>query len=334
MNIVERLDSLLYQVKRPAFITKLAQVILLILFGLLNGVLILNLDEWFGKYVLILIFGLVGVYAVMMIGNLRKALLAVILIDIPLRWDIYLGERTTNPLFGMREGWIIALTTLALGALFLLYLVQELLKPRSQPRLLFGENLPLLGYLGFTILSTVVATDTTGALFQIFFLAQMYFLYVYMASTIRTPQDIFFILFFLLAPLAAEGMISILQRFLGLNIQVFGIVTVIKDGRAAGTLGSPNVAAGYFSLLLAPALSLLFMRVPSLGAAGRPGCLWPGGNCSRIDHLARWVDLLRSINRYFPPGIMAARADADPGNFTDRNDPDSCIGDIRQPSVR
>ena len=57
-----------------------------------------------------------------------------------------------------------------------------------------------------------------------------------------------------------EGGISIAQRLLGLEINVAGIVTVNNAGRMAGTLGSPNTAAGYFSLLLAPSISLIFTK--------------------------------------------------------------------------
>jgi O-antigen ligase len=126
--------------------------------------------------------------------------------------------------------------------------------------LLFTENVPLLLYLAFTCLSAIFAVDTIGALFQIFFLAQVFVLYVYLSSTINSRGDILFIMVVLMGTMLIEGGISVAQRFLGLEINVAGIITVNNAGRMAGTLGSPNTAAGYFSLLLAPSISLILAK--------------------------------------------------------------------------
>lgn len=268
MNIPNRLNNWIWRTTRLSPKVWLAQIGLLVLASILIGALAVLQDRLPQKVGYLVVVAAAGACTLMMMGNLKKVLLAAILIDIPLRWDVYLGARVVNSPVGMREGWMIGLTTLALAGLFGVYLLQELARPHSHPRMRFVDNLPLFLYMVVVCLSTFVAADTRGALFQIFFLAQMYLLYVYIVSVTKTAQDVWFIMLFLLAGLALEGLIVLAQRFLGLQINLLGIVTVNSYGRMAGTMGSPNVAAGFFSLLLAPALGLAFTRIPTLARGG------------------------------------------------------------------
>jgi len=271
------LNSFIWRTTRQTPRAWLAQIGVALLASLLLGALAVLQDRLPQRVGYLLVMAAAGGCALMIIGNLKKVLLAAILIDIPLRWDVYLGARVANSPLGMREGWMIGLTTLALVGLLAIYLLQELARPHSHPRLRLADNLPLLAYMGVVCLSTFVAQDTRGALFQIFFLAQMVLLYVYVVSVTRTAGDVWFIMLFLLAGLALEGLIVLAQRFLGLQINLLGIVTVNSYGRMAGTLGSPNVAAGFFSLLLAPALGLAFGRISNLARAGALAAFGLGG---------------------------------------------------------
>ncbi len=204
--------------------------------------------------------GFSGFLGLMIIGNVKKVLLAAILIDIPLRWDIFIGARTQSVALGMREGWLVSLTTISLVILLTGYIVQELVHTPNRNKLIFTENIPLVLYIAFTCLSTIFAIDTLGSMFQVFFIVQMFLLYVYISSTVNSVQDIQFILLFLFFGLILEGMIILAQRLLGLQVNLMGIVTVSDSGRMAGTLGSPNTAAAYFSLLLAPAFSIFVTK--------------------------------------------------------------------------
>ncbi|MEW5829408.1 MAG: O-antigen ligase family protein [Chloroflexota bacterium] len=229
--------------------------------ALVLGVFVLYFYKIPTKWGFLIVVAIIAAFGVMVVGNLKKILLAVILIDIPLRWDIYFGVQIESPPLGMRLGWMVALTSAALAGLYVLYILQELVKPGSQPRILLRENLPLTLYMLFVCLSVFVARYTLGALYQVFFLAQLYLLYLYIATAVREREEIVFILLLLLAGLIFEGLIMIGQIFFGLQINFGGIVTVVwtdAGRRAAGTLGSPNVAAGYLSLLIAPSFSILF----------------------------------------------------------------------------
>ncbi len=228
--------------------------------GLLVGVVVLILPGIPKSWGLIILLSIAGFSGLLVIGNLQKVLITLIIIDIPLRWDIYLGARIQDVSMGNREGWIISLTTIALTLLFALYFLRLLVDPQKLPKLLIFENLPLVLYLMFCLLSIVVSKDKVGSIFQLFFLGQMFFLYLYFSSMVTTINDILFIVCIFLIGLTTEGIISIAQRFIGLSFNFAGIMTVNDFGRLAGTLGSPNVAAGFFSLFLAPAFALIFQK--------------------------------------------------------------------------
>lgn len=232
----------------------------ILLFSVVIGAIVIIRPFLPTKWGLLLVLGFMGFLGLMIIGNLKKVLLAIIIIDIPIRWDIYLGGGGQNSSLGMREGWLISATTFALIGLFAIYFIQEVLIKDHKIRLFLVENIPLVLYMFFTCVSATVAIDPTGSLYQIFLLAQMFALYVFISSSVSSESDVLYIMVIVLLGLVLEGFISVLQRFLGFNINIAGIVTVMSDGRTAGTLGSPNTAAGYFSLLLAPAFALYFAK--------------------------------------------------------------------------
>jgi putative inorganic carbon (hco3(-)) transporter len=237
-----------------------ARAAIILLFSLIIGAVVIVRPFLPGKWGLLLLLGFTGIFGLMIIGNVKKVLLAVILIDIPLRWDVYLGARSQNATLGMREGWLISLTTVALVILLIVHIVKELVRAPDRKKLLFTENIPLVLYIAFTCLSAIVAIDTLGALFQVFFLAQMFLLYVYVSSNVNSIKDIQFIILFLFLGLFLEDVVVLAQRLAGFQVNIMGIITVVDNGRMAGTLGSPNTAAAYFSLLLVPALSIYLSK--------------------------------------------------------------------------
>jgi len=115
----------------------------------------------------------------------------------------------------------------------------------------------------------LVARDVELSLFEVFLLLQMFLLYVYIIGTVRSRQDVLFIVTMLLIGLVLESVVMIGLQSFGQNFNIAGVssrIDVSKGAiglgyRIAGTVGSPNVAASYLSLLLAPAISLLLTRL-------------------------------------------------------------------------
>jgi O-antigen ligase len=211
---------------------------------------------------LIPLLALMGLFPfiLMIVGNVRRLMLAIVILDIPLQLDVYLDYRPQIADLGAFGGFNISVTTAALIVLYTLWLIRLLVRTESPARSLLRSSFPLSLYLGFVILSLVAARDITLSFFQISFLCQMFLLYLYIANSVQTRQDVIFIIKVFLICLAFESLIMIGVYLTGHNISVAGISTKVEAGfdrRSGGTFGSPNNAAAYLSLLLVPALSLL-----------------------------------------------------------------------------
>jgi O-antigen ligase len=125
-------------------------------------------------------------------------------------------------------------------------------------------SLPLLVYVVIVALSVVLARDANLAGFQLFLLVQAFLLYLYVLHSVRCRQDILFIVTMLMISLILVSLTMIGVRFVGHNISVGNISARIDSFlRVSGTFGSPNAAAAYLTLMLAPALSVLLSRVRS-----------------------------------------------------------------------
>lgn len=221
------------------------------------------------KWTLLSIPAILAPFVAMVFGQVRKLLLAVILLDIPLQMDSYYAYRESS-LGGAIPGLVISLTTASLAILYVLWLADLLAKPReTRSRPLFRLVFPLLSYLLLATLSIVAARDVQLSAFGIFLLVQMFLLVVYIVGTVRTEEDITFILTMLLIGLVLEGLIMIGLRGTGHTVEIGGVLTARIDvgnggARIGGTVGGPNGAAAYLSLMLAPALSVFLTRLKSV----------------------------------------------------------------------
>lgn len=239
--------------------------IVVTLVGIALGIATLGASALPSKWTALFIMAVLCPFIVMIIGNVRRLLLALIILDIPLQLDINLGYNAEAAKLGALGGWNISLTTICLLVLYVLWLIGLFCRvgPQARPRL--RETLPLAGYPAFVMLSVMVATDVTLSLFEVFLLVQMFLLYLYIVSWVRTRQDVLFVVSLLVIGLVFESLIMIGVYLSGRDINLPGISTQVDPSfnklgqisRIGGTLRSPNGAASYLSLLLAPAISLV-----------------------------------------------------------------------------
>jgi O-antigen ligase len=146
----------------------------------------------------------------------------------------------------------------------LLWLSDSLTSAGPRLRPLFRLSLPLTLYLVFVALSILVARDATLSLFELFLFSQMFLLYIYIANSVRTREEVLFIVKLLLVGLILESVLMIGLANTGQSFGLEGISTRIDAGktatetsRVAGTIGSANSAAAYLCMLLAVAMSVL-----------------------------------------------------------------------------
>jgi putative inorganic carbon (HCO3(-)) transporter len=201
----------------------------------------------------------------LVVGDLRRVLLAVVLLDIPLHWDVNLGWRSDAVAVGAVGGISISATTFALCGLYALWIAQRT-AGRTHPLRLWPA-LPLIAYVGVTALSLVVADDRQLAVFELVLLMQTLLLFLYVANEVRTQQDVVFIVVGLLAGFLLESTIMIAISALGLSFQWIGLSSNTRelvgasasDVRAGGTIGGANGAGAYLAMLLPISIVVLWM---------------------------------------------------------------------------
>jgi putative inorganic carbon (hco3(-)) transporter len=201
----------------------------------------------------------------LVVGDLRRVLLAVVLLDIPLHWDVNLGWRPDAVAVGAVGGISISATTVALCGLYALW-IAERTAGRSHPLRLWPA-LPLVAYVAVTALSLVVAEDRQLGVFELLLLMQTLLLFLYVANQVRTQQDVVFIVVGLLAGFLLESTIMIAISALGLSFQWIGLSSNTRelvgasasDVRVGGTIGGANGAAAYIAMLLPISIVVLWM---------------------------------------------------------------------------
>lgn len=210
-------------------------------------------------------------YAVLIARHLRRVLLGAILLDVVLQWDVNFGYRTEAGKLGAEAGLNISLTTFALAGLYGLWALERTRPHNDGARLRLWSARPLLVYVGISALSVWVARDPVLGGYMVALLVQTLLLFIYIVSTVRTRAEVIFVMTMLMAALLLEGALMLIMQLTGLSFSLLGLDTTAWEdagmgeyARAAGTLGSPNTAAGVLELLVPAALALLAVEV------GRP----------------------------------------------------------------
>lgn len=237
--------------------------------GALLGAYILSAVSMPAQWVPLLILAVLCPPVALAVGDIRKVLLAVIVLDIPFQVNINFGYRADEAKLGAWGGLEVSLTTISLVILYGLWVSKLLTKTGAQARPWSRAALPGLAFVAATALSIAVARDATLSLYELASLVQLLLLFVYIVGTVRSRQDVLFVTAMLLVSLVLESTFMVAADLLGLNINFAGIKTsawVSQDAagelsRAAGTLGSANPAATYLLGVLAPALSVLMTRL-------------------------------------------------------------------------
>lgn len=236
--------------------------------GLVLGIFLTQASSLPQQWVPLSVLAVLLAFIAMIVRNLRRLLLAIIVLDIPLQLDTHLFYRAEVADLGGIPGLGITATTVSLIALYVLWFGELTTRSTHRSRLMFRACLPPALYLLFALLSMVAARDVLLSLFEIVLLFHMFLLYVYLVAFIRSERDVLFIVTTLLIGLFIESLIIIGVYVTGYDLSFAGIGTRVDPSyttgqffRPGGTIGSPVVAAGYLSLLLAPAISLQLTRL-------------------------------------------------------------------------
>ncbi|HWH94440.1 MAG TPA: O-antigen ligase family protein, partial [Baekduia sp.] len=227
----------------------------------------------------LVLVALIAPFVVALVGDLRRVLLAVVLLNIPFQWDVYFGYRDDIDRLAALAGWGVSATTLALAGLYALWIAQLLVRPETTGRPRLRSAVLPATFFALLLASLAVAQDRVVAGFQIALYGQALLLFVYLASTVRSRGDLRFVVVMLLAGLCLESMVTIALWASGGSLDVPGIATrntaaVGGGSRVGGTIGSPNNAGAYFAFMFALGGSIYLSRVDArLRYLALAGCL-------------------------------------------------------------
>ncbi len=221
------------------------------------------------NHVILFVVAILSLFLVLVVQEMRKLLLGVILLDIPFQLDFYFAHREEIAQLGTLGGINISVTTIALLGLYALWFIEGLAQNNDRARFSLRDSQPFLWYLFFTACSVLVARDATLSFFEIFLLLQMLLLQVYIACTVRTRQEVVFIVSLLIVGIILESLVIIQVWYTGEVFAIAGISTRMNiDANIAtqvlrpyGTLGSPNYAAAYLGLVLSLIASVFFTQL-------------------------------------------------------------------------
>jgi O-antigen ligase len=213
-----------------------------------------------------LIVALLSPIAALTSEAVQKLLVAVVVLDIPVELGTYLFYQPVQAALGALKGLSVSATTLALTGLYASWFVRTLANrtPRVRPRL--HMNLALVFFLGITVLSVFVAQDKELSFFEVYLLFEACLIYFYVANNLRTRQDVLLVVALLLGGCLLESAVIIVMKFTvsasttwDYPIHIIA-ENLAGDGRMriGGTIGVPNVAGAYLSVMLATAAGVLF----------------------------------------------------------------------------
>lgn len=219
-----------------------------------------------------LIVALLSPFVALTRASVQKFLLAVVILDIPFQLGTHLfyNERVED--FGAMGGLSVSSATVALAGLYFAWFIETAANRTSETRRRLHLGLPLLVYLVFIGISVLVAQDVKLAVFEACLFLESYLLYFYVSNQVRTREDVRFMVTVLLVSGLAESLVMVILSFTGMPSTIWGLPTHMHvetsptQGfmRIGGTIGSPNTASSYLTVLLSTAGGLLFANL------GRP----------------------------------------------------------------
>jgi O-antigen ligase len=203
------------------------------------------------------------------VGDLRRLLLAALVFDVPFSVGHHFGYNLDAAKLGSLGGLDVSLTTLAVPTLYALWVGSALARRGDGTRPWLRPAIPLALYVGFAILSIRQASNPSLSVFELFMLVQSLMIFIYVASTVRSREDVVFMVVILSAAVLLEALLMLATFVTKHDFSFAGISTRIDPAtsagdnvsRVGGTVGGPNAAAAFLDLLLAPILSLALAPV-------------------------------------------------------------------------
>jgi O-antigen ligase len=221
-----------------------------------------------------LIIAILSPFLALSSSKVQRVLLAIVVLDIPIQLGRTFFLRPHEADLGAVKGLTISVTTLAITGLYFSWFLRAMAARIPRARRSLHVNLPLLLYIAISAFSMLIAQDVALSSFELFLLLEASLVYFYVANNVQTRGDALFVVRMLLGGCLLESLIMVIMQFtVTTSTQWDFPIHIIAEStwsgglmRIGGTIGVPNVAGAYLSILLACAAAVLFT---SLGRVHR-----------------------------------------------------------------
>ncbi len=237
---------------------------LAIVVGIGAGVLTIVANNASSKWAVVMVAAAAGVPLALLFRDIRKLLLVVLVVDIPLGIDIAIQDQEWHQ--GGPTGYMVSLMTVALVLGYALWILDRRPKPRFFPSI----TVPALLYLLMVIVSLFQSRHLQLSLFGVFFHLQFILMYLYLANHVRTWDDVRLVVLTTVSCLLFEGVLMTLQYFMSTSLNLGVFVSYAYDSsasagatgpRVGGTIGTANSAAAYVAPMLTLTLGAYLARL-------------------------------------------------------------------------
>jgi putative inorganic carbon (HCO3(-)) transporter len=209
-------------------------------------------SDWAG---LMLLATLVPTIALLM-GDMKKLLLTILIVDVVLGLDISLGNRPEH--LGGPGGLVISLMSIALVIAYFRWFKGDSMRGRSAGHIPLAIAVPAVVYVFASLVSTWQATEVWLSIAELFLQLQFLLMFFFVAFIVKTWADVRFVVTILAVCLLLEGVLMLFQYYGGLDFSGFGVTTqaigsevASAPSRVGGTFSGPNIAATFLAASLA-----------------------------------------------------------------------------------
>ena len=238
---------------------KIGLPLLILMGGITFGFLVTAFFMFFkNTYATFLTFGLMVPLAIVIVGNAKRFLLAILIICLPITVDITIGD--TGHISGA-SGYMVSMFDIFLGALYFLWLVEIFEKKNLRVNFFPRISIPAFFLILMAALSMAFSQFPNLGKFEIIEVLKMYFCFLYLANNIKSKSDVQFVVFFLLLGLFFEGVLGLAQHRYSEPFWPTALGGPRWVDRVSGTWLSPNDFGFYLTFILPISLSVLFSEM-------------------------------------------------------------------------
>ncbi len=231
------------------------QFLLFLLLGAILGLSIATIAELPNRPMAVILLGIAFPFIAFMAGDVRRFLLAAIVVAIPLSIDVNFRHSFENQAGAATLG--IALRDVFVILLLFWWLIELASSDERSFRFFSRTTVPAIAYFEACLLTLLWAPRMDLAMLELVQMFKVLLLYFVVANQIRDRRDLRLVVGILIASVCFESAIAVAQMLTGKSLALgfLGEMQIRsrdteKLMRAGGTLGHPNRLAMYLELLL------------------------------------------------------------------------------------